>query len=202
MGQELNVLLGQRMLSNGKLRVHWQVDKEGYPLQPKSSVHINSHLQLVPVEEEWLTGKRQRFEGFTIPYYDYIYMKDMKVMDEVYMVQPFEHDLVVLDLTINSEKLREAFTVKGTTNQDSVVLFNQENTGSIVEDFVVVAGFDKEKGQSYTEQRVREVDMAIGFKEIWKEDMGRIAEAYTYATMVNQNSIDTAKLEGRTEIWE
>lgn len=45
------------------------------------------------------------------------------------------------------------------------------------------------------------MDMAIGFKSIWKQDLGKLAEAYTYATLINKNSLDNAKNMGNTTQW-
>ena len=196
-----NVVLGQRLLPNGKLRVHWQVDEENYPAKPLSSRSIDDKLGLIPVEEDWLQGDYRKFEVFTIPYYNYVYMKDMEFMDEAYIVQPFEHDLVVLDLSLNIENIQKAVTVGEGNKDEAVILFNKDNTESIVEDFQVVAGFDKKNSKPYDKDKIMEVDMAIGFKDIWKEDMGRIAEAYSYATLVTQNSIENAKKEGNTSVW-
>ena len=196
-----NVVLGQRLLPNGKLRVHWQVDEEYYPAKPLSSRLIDDKLGLIPVEEDWLQGDYRKFEVFTIPYYNYVYMKDMEFMDEAYIVQPFEHDLVVLDLSLNIENIQESITVSEGSKDEAVILFNKDNTESIVEDFQVVAGFDKKNSKPYDKDKIMEVDMAIGFKDIWKEDMGRIAEAYSYATLVNQNSIENAKKAGNTSVW-
>lgn len=196
-----NVVLGQRLLPNGKLRVHWQVDEEYYPAKPLSSRLIDDKLGLIPVEEDWLQGDYRKFEVFTIPYYNYVYMKDMEFMDEAYIVQPFEHDLVVLDLSLNIENIQKAFTVSEGDKDEAVILFNNDSTESIVEDFQVVAGFDKKNSKPYDKDKIMEVDMAIGFKDIWKEDMGRVAEAYSYATLVNQNSIENAKKAGNTSVW-
>ena len=196
-----NVVLGQRLLPNGKLRVHWQVDEENYPAKPLSSRSIDDKLGLIPVEEDWLQGDYRKFEVFTIPYYNYVYMKDMEFMDEAYIVQPFEHDLVVLDLSLNIENIQKAVTVSEGNKDEAVILFNKDNTESIVEDFQVVAGFDKKNGKPYDKDKIMEVDMLIGFQDIWREDMGRIAEAYSYATLVTQNSIENAKKEGNTSVW-
>lgn len=196
-----NVVLGQRLLPNGKLRVHWQVDEEYYPAKPLSSRLIDDKLGLIPVEEDWLQGDYRKFEVFTIPYYNYVYMKDMEFMDEAYIVQPFEHDLVVLDLSLNIENIQESITVSEGSKDEAVILFNKDNTESIVEDFQVVAGFDKKNSKPYDKDKIMEVDRAIGFKDIWREDMGRIAEAYSYATLVTQNSIENAKKAGNTSVW-
>lgn len=199
---KLNVLLGQRLLPNGKLRMHWQIDEDYYPAKPLSSVAIDSTKQLIPVEEQWLEGDRTKFEGFTIPYYGYIYMKDMSYLNEAYIVQPFEHDIIVIDLTLDVEQLQKAFTVAETDEGDgTVVLYNQDDTVSVVEEFQVIAGFDKKNNKAYDQDKVLEVDMAIGFKKIWKQDLGKLAEAYTYATLINQNSLDNAKKEGNTSQW-
>lgn len=196
-----NVVLGQRWLPNGKLRVHWQVDEEYYPAKPLSSRLIDDKLGLIPVEEDWLQGDYRKFEVFTIPYYNYVYMKDMEFMDEAYIVQPFEHDLVVLDLSLNIENIQKAITVSEGSKDEAVILFDKDNTESIVEDFQVVAGFDKKNSKPYDKDKIMEVDRAIGFKDIWREDMGRIAEAYSYATLVTQNSIENAKKAGNTSVW-
>lgn len=198
----MNIVLGQRMLPNGKLRMHWQVDEDYYPAKPLSSRLINDKLGLMPVEEKWLQGDYRKFEAFTIPYYNYVYMKDMRFSDEAYIVQPFEHDLIVIDISLNEDKLQQAVTVTETDDKDdTVVLYDQNQTNSIVQEFEVVAGFDKKNNKAYDQQRIMEVDMAIGFKDIWKEDMGKLAEAYMYAISVTEDSLEDAKKEGKTSIW-
>lgn len=198
----LNILLGQKLMPDGKLRVHWQLDEEFYPAKPFSSVGIDQTRKIIVTEEAWLDAKRENFQGFTIPYYDFIYMKDINEMDEAYIIQPFEHDLVVLDLSLDMEQLQQAFTVADTDREeDTVVLFNTDKELSIVEDFQVVAGFDKKLNKSYDKEKIQEVDMAIGFKDIWKEDLGRIAEAYSYATLIGQGSIENAIKRGDSKEW-
>lgn len=202
MSEEVNVLLGQRRLPNGKLRVHWQVDQEGYPIKPVGSDYVDSSLQILPVEEEWLTGKKENFDGFTIPYYDYVYMKDMEVMDEVYTIQPFVNDIVVMDLTLDFESLYNKYSfIEG---EEAEQIINSTLTGDegIVTDFEVIAGFSKERYESYTEQEAKEMDLAVAFKDVWKEDMSKIAEAYTYATLVNKQSLYNAEADGNKKIWE
>lgn len=198
---KLNILLGQRLLPNGKIRMHWQVDEDYYPVKPYSSVNIDDTLQLIPVEEKWLSGDRGRFEGFTIPYYDYIYMKDMSIVNEAYIVQPFLNDVIVVDLEVDDKLLQNAFTVESPDDEDAVVMVNKDVHESIVLEFTVVGGLHKSTGNSYTEEEVKSVDMAIGFKGIWREDLGKLAEAFYYATLVNQNSIDKAVERGDGKQW-
>lgn len=201
MNGEFNILLGQRLLPDGKIRLHWQVDKDFYPAKPLGSVNIDNTLQLIPVEERWLEGDKANFEGFTIPYYDYIYMKDMGVENEAYIVQPYEHDIIVIDVELDVDVLKDAFSVNESSGGESVVLINGNKEQSVVQDFAVIAGLNRETGKPYTQEEVISMDMAIGFKDIWKEDLGKIAEAFTYATLVNSNSLKNAQEQGNTQKW-
>lgn len=200
---KLNVLLGQRLLPNGKLRMHWQIDEDYYPAKPLSSVSIDNTKQLLAVEEKWLDGKLPNFEGFTIPYYGYIYMKDMNVLDEAYIIQPYDYDIIVVDITLDVEQLQRVFSVNNESGDgsESVVVYNDGEKESIVEEFQVVAGFDKENNKPYDQDKINQVDMAIGFKDIWKQDLGKLAEAYTFATLINTNSLERAKEDGNTKQW-
>src|SRR5699024_1037337 len=129
MSEEYNIILGQKALSNGVIRLHWQMDKDNLPLKPLSSVRIDSSLQLIPEREDWLTGDRRKFEGFTIPYYNYIYMKDMSVMDEAYIVQPFEGDLLVIDIEVDGDLLNQSFTVTQPEDGGEAVVLNPDFNG-------------------------------------------------------------------------
>lgn len=205
MSEEYNIILGQKELSNGVIRLHWQMDKDYLPLKPLSSVRIDSSLQLIPVREDWLTGDRRKFEGFTIPYYNYIYMKDMSVMDEAYIVQPFEGDLLVIDIEVDGDLLNQSFTVTHPEEGgEAVVLnpdFNGESSGNIIREFRVVGGMHKGSNVPYTEDEVRSVDLKTGFNPLWKEDLSRVVESFMYATMVNENSIQNAINNGDTSTW-
>lgn len=201
MNEEVNVVLGQRLIEEGKLRLHWQADKEFFPIKPYSKVSLRKDVTLIPVEESWLKGKKEDFEAFTIPYYDFVYMKDLSEPKESYIVQPFLGDLVVIDIDINERYLDNSIIGEEGNSYVRLAKGKGEET-SLIEDYRVVAGLDYESKKEYNAERVKEVDFHVGFNKVWKEDLEKLVEAFYYTLSVTRTSLDNALNKGSNSSYE
>lgn len=193
---ESNIILGQKKISGRKIRMHWMVDEEYFPVKPTSVVSLDQTKKVIPLSEKWLKASKENFEVFTIPYYDYVYMKDFKEPNESYIVQPFSNDIVVIDIEIDDTYLEEG--VLG-TGVDSFVYLPQgeDGQGLLIEDFQVIGGFSKEANTKYTEEEIKDVDLKVGFNKVWKEDLEKLVEAYYYALTVTENSLHNVENKER-----